>query len=73
MGLLRRRRRASHDEDAYGHGHVGAPAVIQELPPGAPPPVTDPEEQLRRLADLHDRGILSEDEFAEQKFRVLGL
>lgn len=33
--------------------------------------VVDPVEQLRDLADLHDRGLLSEDEFNEQKSKVL--
>jgi hypothetical protein len=42
------------------------------MPEGAPPPVTDPEERLRRLSDLRDRGLLTDEEFAEQKVRVLG-
>ena len=33
---------------------------------------TDPTEKLTRLADLHDRGVLSDDEFAAQKAKVLG-
>lgn len=32
----------------------------------------DPTEQLSRLADLHERGVLSDDEFAAQKAKILG-
>lgn len=38
---------------------------------GAAPPAPDPVQQLERLADLRDRGVLSEDEFAAQKARIL--
>jgi hypothetical protein len=31
----------------------------------------DPTEQLTRLADLHDRGVLSDEEFASQKAKIL--
>jgi hypothetical protein len=29
--------------------------------------------QLRELADLHDRGLLSQDEYQQQKLKVLDL
>jgi len=32
----------------------------------------DPTEKLSRLADLHDRGALTDEEFAAQKAKVLG-
>jgi hypothetical protein len=32
----------------------------------------DPVEQLTKLADLRDRGVLSDEEFATQKARILG-
>jgi hypothetical protein len=32
----------------------------------------DPTAQLTRLADLHERGVLSDDEFAAQKTKILG-
>lgn len=35
-------------------------------------PTKDVAEELGRLADLRDRGVLTEDEFAEQKQRLLG-
>jgi hypothetical protein len=35
-------------------------------------PAADPTEQLSKLADLHERGVLSDDEFAAQKAKILG-
>jgi archaellin len=45
--------------------------------PGAPPPAAaggsqDTVETLKQLADLHSQGILSDDEFAAQKAKLLG-
>jgi hypothetical protein len=41
----------------------------------APPPAdggSDPIAQLKELAELRDQGILTEEEFAAQKARILG-
>jgi Short C-terminal domain len=35
-------------------------------------PTPDPEERLGKLADLHDRGVLTDEEFAAQKAKILG-
>jgi membrane protease subunit (stomatin/prohibitin family) len=32
----------------------------------------DPTDKLTKLADLHDRGVLSDEEFATQKAKILG-
>lgn len=41
--------------------------------PAAPAPAQpDPVEQLKELGTLRDQGILTEEEFAAQKARVLG-
>jgi putative oligomerization/nucleic acid binding protein len=37
-----------------------------------PPPQEDPVAQLRELAKLRDDGILTEEEFAAQKRKILG-
>jgi len=47
------------------HTHAAGPASE------APPPA-DPIAQLRELAALRDEGILTEDEFVDQKSRLLG-
>ena len=52
----------------------GAPPVAPQ-PPAAPPPAApqvDMVEQLRKLGELRDAGILTEEEFAAQKAKILG-
>ncbi|MFF5138364.1 SHOCT domain-containing protein [Streptomyces sp. NPDC013157] len=48
----------------------------QAAPPPAAQPVADEMtvkmDQLKRLADLKAQGVLTEEEFAEQKRRILG-
>ena len=34
-------------------------------------PAPDPAERLGKLADLHDRGVLTDEEFAAQKAKIL--
>ena len=68
---------------AVGHaaGARGQQQAAQPAPPEpqyaepAPAPVgpsPDAIEQLKELAGLRDQGILSEDEFAAQKAKILG-
>jgi Short C-terminal domain len=40
-------------------------------PPPPPPPAPDPIAQLKELAELKNQGILTEDEFAAQKAKLL--
>jgi hypothetical protein len=47
---------------------ANAPAPAAAAP-AAPAP--DPIEQLKELAALHDQGVLTDDEFATQKAKVL--
>ena len=47
----------------------GVPGVPAPQPPSAPQP--DLADQLRKLADLRDAGILTEAEFAAQKAKLL--
>lgn len=44
----------------------------QHAPTAEPPATSDVGAELTRLADLRDRGVLTDDEFAEQKRRLLG-
>jgi len=44
----------------------------QEPPPAPAPEEVDPIAQLRELAKLRDDGILTEEEFAAEKRKVLG-
>ena len=43
----------------------------QPVPPAPAPP--DPVADLERLAQLHDRGVLSDAEFAAAKAKIVGL
>ena len=42
-------------------------------PPPAPPaaPAADPIEQLQKLGALHEQGVLTDEEFAVQKSKIL--
>lgn len=46
-----------------------APPAAAQPPPPAPP--TDPIEQLKELAALHESGVLTDEEFAAQKAKLL--
>lgn len=52
--------------------HMMTPPPAYAPPPAAPAPPTDLVEQLRRLGELRDQGILTEEEFAAQKAKLLG-
>jgi hypothetical protein len=58
---------AAQDAQAY------EPPPQQYAPPPSPGDgASDPIAQLKELAALKDQGILTEEEFAEQKARILG-
>jgi Short C-terminal domain len=47
-------------------------APVDEAPPETTgPPPADPMEQLSKLGELKERGILTEEEFATQKAKIL--
>jgi hypothetical protein len=41
-------------------------------PPPAAPAAPDPIEQLSKLGELHAQGVLTDEEFAAQKAKILG-
>jgi putative oligomerization/nucleic acid binding protein len=51
-------------QQAYAEPAYAEPAPVEEAP--------DPVSQLRELAKLRDDGILTDEEFAEQKRKILG-
>jgi hypothetical protein len=55
---------AQQDPQAYG-----APSTAYAEP--EPEPAPDPIEQLKDLAALHQQGVLTDEEFAAQKARIL--
>jgi Short C-terminal domain len=56
-------------QDAYAYGE---PAEPPPPPPPAAGPAPDLIEQLRQLGELRAQGVLTEEEFAAQKARLLG-
>jgi hypothetical protein len=48
---------------------IGGRSVAEMMGQTAAP---DPTEQLTKLADLHEKGVLTDDEFAAQKAKILG-
>ncbi|HEX4734064.1 MAG TPA: SHOCT domain-containing protein [Thermoleophilaceae bacterium] len=65
------------EQDQYAPAYMSAQAPPQEYaePAPAPPPAVaapDPIEQLRELAELHQQGVLTDEEFAGQKAKILG-
>ena len=44
----------------------------QQPPPPPAAPAPDPIEQLKQLGELKQQGILTEEEFAAQKAKILG-
>ena len=68
----RQAQRWSQEEQGSAPYAEPAPAPVAPPPPApaAAPPV-DTIEQLRQLAGLRDEGILTEEEFAAQKAKLL--
>ena len=56
---------AADREQAYEAQQPAAPPAAAEAPPA------DPIQQLKDLADLKNQGILTEEEFAAQKAKIL--
>jgi hypothetical protein len=48
-----------------------AAAPPQAVPQQAAPPAADPIEQLKELGELHQSGVLTDEEFAVQKAKIL--
>ncbi len=70
-GRVARRQAARYDQQA-------APQQAQAAPPPPPPPAPAPQQdesmaQLQQLAQLHSQGVLSDDEFAAAKAKILGI
>jgi hypothetical protein len=53
-------------------GYYDEPEPAPPPPAPAAAPAPDPIEQLKQLAALKDQGILTDEEFAAQKAKILG-
>lgn len=71
---------AHHEDRKYAEAQQQAPAAdypepaqdqAQAQPQYAPPPA-DPADEIEHLAQLHDSGALTDEEFAAAKAKILG-
>ena len=62
---------ARDDQSAYEPYAAPPPAAPQYAPPAPSADSDDMFEQLNKLGELRDRGILTDEEFAAQKSRIL--
>jgi putative oligomerization/nucleic acid binding protein len=65
------------DEQAYAEEPAQEPAYAEPAPAAAPAPAAgglapDAIQRLQELGQLHDQGVLTDEEFTTQKARVLG-
>jgi hypothetical protein len=69
--VSRRQARRWGAQDDYGYSE---PPPQQQYAPPPPPPqeAEDPVQRLRELASLRDDGILTDEEFAAEKRKLLG-
>ena len=70
---------AHHQQQKYARqdaeaAAAAAPAPQEYAPPPPPPPAeSDPTAELTQLAQLHDQGILTDEEFSAKKAQILGI
>jgi hypothetical protein len=57
--------------DAPGYSAEPQPEQPPQYESAPPPPAADPIQQLKDLAELKDQGILTDEEFAVQKSKIL--
>lgn len=63
---------AQQEQAQPGYMAPVQPQQYEQAPPPAAAPAADPVEKLKEYAQLHDQGILTDEEFAAQKAKLLG-
>ena len=72
-----RNRVSRRQSERWSEEGTSQPAYLQPEQAAAPPPqaapapAADPIEQLTKLGELRDKGVLTEEEFAAQKAKLL--
>lgn len=66
------RRQANRWAEQEQQQYAAAPPPQAAPAPAPAAPAADPIEQLKELAELKNQGILTEEEFAAQKAKLLG-
>ncbi len=71
MGKHRARRQEQEQQQAYDEGQQAA--MSADPAPVSPSGITSQDTQrLAELGKLHDQGVLTDDEFSQQKAKILG-
>jgi hypothetical protein len=65
------RRQANRWAQQGSGGYEQEPEPAYAAPPAPVQPAVDPIEQLQKLGTLHDQGVLTDEEFAVQKSKIL--
>ena len=72
MGKRRARRQEEEQQQAYDEGQQAA--TTPGPAPAAPGGITAQDtERLAELGKLHEQGVLTDEEFSQQKARILGM
>jgi len=76
-GRVQRRQASRYDQQADAEAYQQQQAQQQYAPPPpptpAPPAEPDANAQLQNLAQLHSQGVLTDEEFAAAKAKILGI
>jgi hypothetical protein len=73
-GRVQRRQAAKWDQqDAQQYEQQQYAQEPQQYAPAAPEAEDDATAQLQKLAKLHTQGVLTDDEFAAAKAKILGI
>jgi len=74
MGAKSAQRSAAADQDQYQDQYQDPPAPAPADEPAAPEAAESSQvEQIKQLAALKDQGILTDEEFAASKAKILGI
>jgi len=74
-GRVQRRQAARYDQQDQAEAYQQQQAAQQYAPPPPPaaPAEPDANAQLQNLAELHSQGVLTDEEFAAAKAKILGI
>ena len=66
------RRRAAEEQQAYDEAPAEEQAPADQEQAAYAPPPADPADEIEHLAQLHESGVLTDEEFAAAKAKILG-
>jgi len=72
-GRVARRQASKYDQQAQEQEAQAEPAAPEAAPAAPAQPEDDDMAKLQQLAQLHSQGVLSDEEFAAAKAKILGI